>query len=290
VAAGTALAVAYWPERGTASGTGIGDGKAGGTATGATAGGSAGPGAVPTAFVGAWEGVVRGTPDAPYETTRVEIGQGSTGEKVGVYAHVTGDRLCMGRSTLVRADQGSVVLGESDTTVSVPEGRCTPAAHQTLALRSAQVLEWRSGAVKVTLRRVRSGPEVVPAKLVGDWKRIPFAELPPGQEDLYGSEITISQGPVGAPLVRMRDTHPVLDDETGLPTSGTVTCYREAVVGAVGDVVVLGPPRLDEEQSDKDCERWTDSQSLRITRVGGKEMLHTYSMAADGEPGEYVRD
>ncbi|MFF8383907.1 protein kinase [Streptomyces kanasensis] len=282
--AGTALTVAYWPERGTPSGAG------GGKAGGVTGDGTAGPGVVPAGYPGAWEGVVRGTPGAPYETIRVEIGQGRPGEKVGVYAHVTGDRLCMGRSTLVRADQGAVVLGESDITVSVPEGRCTPAAHQTLALRSAQVLEWRSGAVKVTLRRVRSGPEVVPAKLVGDWKRIPFTELPPGQEDLYGSEITLSQGPVGAPLVRMRDTHPVLDDETALPTSGTVTCYRTAVVGAVGDVVVLGPPQLDEEQSDKDCERWTDSQSLRITRVGGKEMLHTYSMAADGEPGEYVRD
>ncbi|MGW7468209.1 serine/threonine-protein kinase [Streptomyces xantholiticus] len=246
-------------------------------------------GIVPDDFLGAWEGVLRGSADAPYETGRIEITQGRAGEKAGVYVHVTGERLCMGRSTLVSADADRIVFGESDVTTSVPEKRCTPAAHQTLTVRSPEVLEWTSGDVSATFHRSKNGPRTVPPAFVGHWQqKFDVLDAPPDYEDPRTFEMTVTQGPVGAPLVRFTENYPRTDDETGEQTGDLVHCESTAVLGGVGDLLVLGPPQL-EPGSDPECSPSGSAQNLRIDRFEGKERLLMYGMSADGEPAEYFR-
>ncbi|MGA4956943.1 serine/threonine-protein kinase [Streptomyces lavendulocolor] len=246
--------------------------------------------AVPATFLGAWEGVLRGTDTAPYETARIEIAQGAPGDKAGVYVHVGGERLCMGRSTLVSVDEDRIVFGESDVTTSVPAGRCTPAAHQKLTVRSPEVLEWSSGAATATFRRARSGPGVVPKEFLGHWKDVPNPDVSDPRQDLYSHEVIITQGPVGAPLVRFQQSYPRTDEETGEPLSGTVNCAETAVLGGAGGLLVLGPATVDTAASDRECTASGASTNLRIQRVQGKERLLVYGMDADGEPGEFSKE
>ncbi|MGW0775989.1 serine/threonine-protein kinase [Streptomyces sp. NPDC002835] len=259
-------------------------------ATGSPAGSSnSSGGIVPDDFLGAWEGVLRGSADAPYETGRIEITQGRAGEKTGVYVHVSGERLCMGRSTLVSADADRIVFGESDVTTSVPEKHCTPAAHQTLTVRSPDVLEWTSGDVSATFHRSRSGPKAVPPAFVGHWQqKFEVLDAPPDHEENRTFEMTVTQGPVGTPLVRFSENYPRVDDETGAETGDLVHCESTAVLGGVGDLVVLGPP-LPEPGSDRECSPSGSSQNLRVDRVEGRERILMYGMSADGEPAEYFR-
>ncbi|MFJ8645535.1 serine/threonine-protein kinase [Streptomyces sp. NPDC093546] len=246
---------------------------------------------VPAAFRGAWEGVVKGTQEAPYETARIEIGTGVPGEKAGTYVHVTGDRLCMGRSALVSADEDKVVFGESDVTTSVPAKTCTPAAHQTLTLTSPDVLKWTSGAATATFRKARSGPQVVPEEFLGHWKDVPHPDVSDPNQDLYSHEVIIMQGPVGAPLVRFQQSYPHTDEETGEPLAGTsVNCAETAVLGGAGDLLVLGPATVDAAVSDRECTASGASVNLRIQRVDGKDRLLVYGMDADGEPGEFSKE
>ncbi|MFI6105917.1 serine/threonine-protein kinase [Streptomyces sp. NPDC051310] len=261
-----------------------------GPAAGSTTGRKA-PDTVPAAFRGAWEGVVKGTQDAPYETARIEITGGAPGDKAATWAQVTGERLCMGRSTLVSADEDKVVLGESDVTAGVPAGRCTPAAHQTLTMTTPDVLQWTSGAVSATFRKVRTASDIVPKAFLGTWKQAPHPEVPEAERDLYTSEITISQGPVGAPLVHFSDSYPKTDEGTGEPAGGSLNCASTALLGGAGNLVIIGPPTLD-TGSDAGCEEYGAgaSQSLRVDRFEGKDRLLVYGMAADGEPGEYFKE
>ncbi|MCX5207279.1 serine/threonine protein kinase [Streptomyces sp. NBC_00237] len=247
-----------------------------------------GAGIVPAGFLGAWEGVVRGTHDNPSETRRVEIGQGRTGEKAGTYVMVGPDRLCMGRSVLVKASDDAVVLGESNVTASVPAKRCKPSARQTLTLRSADLLEWKSGSETATLKRAKAGAEAVPARFVGEWKNAPSKHRTPEEQDRYQTNMTVTQGPVGAPLVRIDESYPRTGDE-GQPVEGDVRCIRTATVGGVGNLVIVGPALLNPDESDAQCVTDLTSRSLHIIRWEGKEMLQDYSMGTDSEPGEYVR-
>ncbi|GGU29178.1 serine/threonine-protein kinase [Streptomyces lavendofoliae] len=246
--------------------------------------------AVPAGFLGAWEGVLRGTETAPYETARIEITEGAPGDKAAVHVHVGGERLCMGRSTLVSADEDKIVFGESDVTTSVPAKRCTPAAHQKLTVRSPEVLEWSSGAATATFRRARSGPRVVPSEFLGRWKDVPHPDVSDPQADLYEHEVTITQGPVGAPLVRFAHSFPRTDEETGEPLPDTVHCEQTAVLGGAGTLLVLGPATVDAAASDRECTASGASANLRIQRVDGKDRLLVYGMDADGEPGEFSKE
>ncbi|MGW2562065.1 serine/threonine-protein kinase [Streptomyces sp. NPDC001514] len=290
LAGGGALATAYWPDRAPESyektpggTTGTGDAEGGETERGEA-------GDVPDVFIGAWEGVLKGTEDNPKSTGRIEIGQGRKGRKTAVYVQVTGDRLCMGRSVLVSADDDMIVFGESDVTTSVPASECLPAAHQTLTMRSQDVMEWTSGAVTATFRRTKAGPQIVPAAFVGSWKQH-FDELAGGnQNDLFNNTVTITQGPVGAPLIRFEDSYPKTDGATGEPLDATVNCASTAVLGGVGNLLVIGPRVPDLRASDPDCSPDGASQSLRIDRFEGKQRLLMYGMGPDGEPAEYFRD
>ncbi|MFF8844928.1 serine/threonine-protein kinase [Streptomyces sp. NPDC015127] len=278
LAAGGVGAAALWPEKKPAD---TGERPASGPDT---------AGDVPQSFVGAWEGVLDGTADSPYSTGRIQITQGRTGEKTAVYVTVTGERLCMGRSVLVSADADRIVFGESDVTLSVPEGQCTPAAHQTLTVRSPDVLQWTSGAATATFRRTASGPEAVPARFLGTWTEDESgAEWGPGQAELFERRVTVTQGPVGSAVVRFETTTPRTDETTGEPTGGTFQCASTAVLGGIGNLLVLGPPTSDEQASDPECTPDTSSQNLRTDRFEGEERLLVYGMSADGEPGVYLR-
>ncbi|MFC8290140.1 protein kinase [Streptomyces sp. NPDC057242] len=279
VAAAATAAYAFWP--GPATGAGAdGKGKQGKGRTTAPAG------IVPAAFLGAWEGVLQGGEDHPRETARIEITQGPAGTKNAVYVQVSESRLCMGRSRLVSADEDEVVYGESDVTTSVPAARCTPAAHQTLSLRSPDVLEWTSGAARATFRKAPTGTSVVPARFLGEWQNVPRPEVHGDLDGRYGTWVTVTQGPVGTRVVRFRDVFPRTDEE-GSPTAGTVSCGSSAVLGGSGNLLVVGPQVRDQAAWDPECAE-NGSSYLGIVRWKGEERLLVYPML-DGEPGEYRR-
>lgn len=279
VAAAATAAYTFWP--GPATGTdGKGERGTGGTAAPAPAG------IVPAAFLGAWEGVLQGGEDHPRETVRIEITQGPAGAKNAVYTQVSENRLCMGRSRLVSADEDEVVYGESDVTTSVPAARCTPAAHQTLALRSPDVLEWTSGAARATFRKAPTGTSVVPARFLGEWQNVPRPEVYGDQDGRYGTWVTVTQGPVGTRVVRFRDVFPRLDEE-GAPTPETVSCGSTAVLGGSGNLLVVGPQVRDQGAWDPECAE-NGSSYLQVVRGKGEDRLLVYPMV-DAEPGEYRR-
>ncbi|WP_426364636.1 serine/threonine-protein kinase [Streptomyces sp. E-08] len=279
VAAAAGAAYTYWPENGGTGGT------AGGRKNGGTA--DRPPGIVPAAFLGAWEGVLKGSADVPYETRRIEITQGPAGARAAVYTHVTGEQLCMGRATLISATEGELVLGEAEITASVPAQRCTPAARQTLTLRSTDVVEWGSGVAKSTFRRVEAGTDVVPAAYVGTWKQAPDTLTQP-DPDRWSYRLIVTQGPVGAPLVRFEQSYPRMDDQ-GNALAEDIDCAATALVGGAGSLLVIGPETRDPAGWDPDCVE-NGSGNLRIVRYKGKERLQLYGMSGDGEPAEFVRD
>ncbi|MFC9591936.1 serine/threonine-protein kinase [Streptomyces sp. NPDC056944] len=280
VAAAAGAAYTYWPGNGGTGGT-AGGRKNGGTTADRPAG------IVPAAFLGAWEGVLKGSADVPYETRRIEITQGPAGARAAVYTHVTGEQLCMGRATLVSATEGELVLGEAEITASVPAQRCTPAARQTLTLRSTDVVEWGSGVAKSTFRRVEAGTDVVPAAYVGTWKQAPDTMTQP-DPDRWSYRLIVTQGPVGAPLVRFEQSYPRMDDQ-GNALTEDIDCAATALVGGAGSLLVIGPETRDPDSWDPDCVE-NGSGNLRIVRYKGKERLQLYGMSADGEPAEFVRD
>ncbi|MFF7180074.1 protein kinase [Streptomyces sp. NPDC008121] len=290
IAAGTALAVAaaatvtyvVWPGRDTG-----GDGRKNPTG-GQSGDASARPaGIVPAAFLGAWEGVQRGSADHPRETARIEIGQGAAGSKIAVYVQVGEERLCMGRSRLVSADEDKVVLGESDVTTSVPDQRCTPAAHQTLTLRSPDVVEWSSGTVKATFRKARTGTDIVPERLVGRWKMENDPLIYGENRDRYSDEVTVTQGPVGATVFRRVHVYPRLDDE-GNPRPDSVSCTFTSILAGSGTPLIIGPGTTVADASDSDCEDAGTAGYLTVDRFKGRDRLLVFPML-DGEPGEYYR-
>ncbi|MFF8610175.1 serine/threonine-protein kinase [Streptomyces sp. NPDC015346] len=282
VAAAASLTYVFWPD----PAKGADEQK--NRARGQTGDVSARPaGIVPAAFLGAWEGVQRGSADHPRETARIEIGQGAAGAKTAVYVQVSDERLCMGRSRLVSADEDKVVLGESDVTTSVPAQRCTPAAHQTLTLRSPDVLEWSSGAAKATFRKARTGTDIVPAAFVGTWKMKNDPLVYGENADRYTDEVTITQGPIGAPVYRSVQVYPRQDEEGNL-TGDAVSCTWTAMLAGSGTPLVIGPTTPDPDSSDPDCSQTGNSGYLTIVRSEGKERLLVFPML-DGEPGEYHR-
>ncbi|MFD6530177.1 protein kinase [Streptomyces sp. NPDC060184] len=272
---------------GTDVGTGVSTGDDG--SYGSRPWGPNGPGDVPEVYLGAWEGVLKGADDAPYATGRIEIGQGTRGHKTATWVQVFGGRLCMGRSVLVDADEDHIVFGASDVTTGIPADRCTPAAHQTLAVRSPDIMEWTSGAVHSLFRRAASGTRAVPAAFLGTWKRAPMPHLGRGERHLYRYAVTVTQGPVGAPLIRYVSRTPKLDPDTGLPNVAPVDCASSAVVGGAGELLIAGPDMLSAaDRADPDCFS-NGSQYLRIDTFEGRERLLVYGMSADGEPAEYYR-
>ncbi|MFF9147805.1 serine/threonine-protein kinase [Streptomyces sp. NPDC014861] len=281
VAAAAGVGYALWPFGGGAGAPG-GDGK--GTGSGSSSAASAPAGSVPAAFLGAWEGVLRGTSEHPRETVRIELVQGATGTKTAVYTHVGDNRLCMGRSRLISADEDKVVLGESDVTTSVPARRCMAAAHQTLTLRSPEVLEWTSGTAKATFHKARTGPEVLPAEYLGRWKMKPLVEGP--EADRYTDEVTVTQGAVGSAVLRVLSVYPRTDAE-GNQLADAVNCTWTAILASTTPPYVLGPMDL-EPGADRECVRDDPGGYLTLTTYKGKEILQVYPMY-DTEPGEYHR-
>lgn len=281
MAAAATATYTFWPDPNTGGDEQKNRGK------GQTDGVSARPaGIVPGGFLGAWEGVIQGTADHPRETARIEITQGAVSAKNAVYVQVSEGRLCMGRSRLVSADEDKVVYGESDVTSSMPAQRCTPAAHQTLTLRSPDVLEWTSGAAKATFRKAPTGTAVVPARFLGRWRSKPMPEIYGDNDDRYRTEVTVSQGPIGTQLVRFTDVFPRMND-AGEITTDIVSCGSTAVLAGVGDLLVVGPQAKDAGSSDAECPE-AGASYLVADKWEGKDRLLVYPMI-DAEPGEFLR-
>ncbi|MFB7606052.1 serine/threonine-protein kinase [Streptomyces gardneri] len=281
VAAAAGATYTFWPDPDTGGDEQKNRGK------GQTDGVSARPaGIVPGSFLGAWEGVIQGTADHPRETARIEITQGAAGAKSAVYVQVSESRLCMGRSRLVSADEDKVVLGESDVTTSVPAQRCTPAAHQTLALRSPDVLEWTSGAAKATFRKAPTGTAVVPARYLGRWRSKPMREVYGDNDDRYRTEVTVTQGPIGTPVIRITDVFPRTND-AGEATTDVVSCASTSVLAGVGAFLVIGPQTKETGNTDSECPE-NGSSYVVVDTWEGKDRLLVYPMV-DAEPGEFVR-
>ncbi|MFI9294402.1 serine/threonine protein kinase [Streptomyces gardneri] len=281
VAAAAGATYTFWPDPDTGGDEQKNRGK------GQTDGVSARPaGIVPGSFLGAWEGVIQGTADHPRETARIEITQGAAGAKSAVYVQVSESRLCMGRSRLVSADEDKVVLGESDVTTSVPAQRCTPAAHQTLTQRSPDVLEWTSGAAKATFRKAPTGTAVVPARYLGRWRSKPMREVYGDNDDRYRTEVTVTQGPIGTPVIRITDVFPRTND-AGEATTDVVSCASTSVLAGVGAFLVIGPQTKETGNTDSECPE-NGSGYVVVDTWEGKDRLLVYPMV-DAEPGEFVR-
>ncbi|MBM9617330.1 serine/threonine-protein kinase [Streptomyces zhihengii] len=225
--------------------------------------------AVPEEFTGAWEGVVEGDPQYPRRTLRLEVTQGGTGDLVASYIDTDGEHQCAGRGALVSAGAGTLVVGEGRITAQMPQGRCGPAARQTLTARSPSVLTWTSGGLSADLHRSAGGPEAVPAEYVGVW--VPANELYREKE-----MIRVVQGPAGGRLVR-------ISAEAGMGDGTEQYCESSYVVGAVSPVLALGPGTYTAE-SGEDCRQ---PDSVFLTVADGRMLL--YSMAVDAEPAEFVR-
>ncbi|MFF9338983.1 serine/threonine-protein kinase [Streptomyces sp. NPDC014773] len=283
VAAAAGVGYAFWPLGGP-DGTPGGDGRGTGSSSASSSTGSRPAGAVPDAFLGAWEGVLQGTPEHPRETVRIELSQGPAGAKTAVYTHVGDGRLCMGRSRLVSADEDKVVLGESTVTTSVPAQRCTAAAHQTLTLRSPEVLEWTSGAARTTFHKARTGSEILPEEYLGRWKAKPLVEGP--EADRYTDEVTVAQGAVGAAVLRTLSVYP-RTDEQGNTLSDAVNCTWTAILATTTPPYVTGPMTL-EPGADPDCVRDDLGSYLVLTTYKGEKIFQVYPMT-DTEPAEYRR-
>ncbi|KQX45523.1 MULTISPECIES: serine/threonine-protein kinase [unclassified Streptomyces] len=280
VAAAAGLTYTFWPDPGTGSDDQKNRARGAGDVSARPAG------IVPAAFLGAWEGVVQGSAEFPRETARIEIAQGAVGSKSAVYVQVTENRMCMGRSRLVSADEDKVVYGESDVTTSVPAQRCVPAAHQTLTLRSPDVLEWSSGTTKTTYRKARRGPAAVPARFLGHWSRIPTPEIYGASDSRFTSEVTITQGPVGAPVLSVIDGYPRTVD--GVNTDEDWACGTTSVLAGAGtSMLVVGPRSRDTTAWDRECQEGL-SQFLVVDTFEGKDRLLVYPML-DGEPNAYRR-
>lgn len=249
------------------------------------------------AFVGAWEGAVRGSAVHPRETLRIEIRRGTVGDKVAVYSNVTGERFCMGRSTLtdIGPDGKSVTMSRSEVTLSLPATRCMPAPDHALKLRSDDVLEWSSGAVTATLRKVRAGDQTLSAGFSGVWERRAQEENPETPPDLFNERITLTRGPVGADFLRLEQTNPELDGETGERTGRLLNCTSTGILAAAGDVVVVGHLQLDEEASDRRCEPNSLSAvpsqalTLRLERKDLGDRLVVVPFGEDTEPSLFAR-
>ncbi|MFE1271607.1 serine/threonine-protein kinase [Streptomyces sp. NPDC058758] len=282
VAAAAGVGYAFWPQGGP-GGT-PGDGRGTGSSSASSATGSRPAGAVPAAFLGAWEGVLQGTPENPRETVRIELSQGPAGAKTAVYTHVGDGRLCMGRSRLVSADEDKVVLGESTVTTSVPARRCMAAAHQTLTLRSPEVLEWTSGAARATFHKARTGSEVLPAEYLGRWRMKPLVEGP--EADRYTDEVTVAQGAVGAAVLRTLSAYPRTDEE-GNALADAVNCSWTAILATTTPPYVVGP-LTPEPGADPECVRDDLGSYLVLTTYKGEKVFQVYPMT-DTEPAEYHR-
>ncbi|MFD8016025.1 serine/threonine protein kinase, partial [Streptomyces sp. NPDC059762] len=281
VAAAAGVGYALWPFGGPGT---IPDGRGSGSSSSSASSSARPAGAVPAAFLGAWEGVLQGSPEVPRETIRIELAQGAPGAKTAVYTHVGDNRLCMGRSRLVSADEDRVVLGESDVTTSVPPQRCMAAAHQTLTLRSPEVLEWSSGTAKATFHKARTGSEILPAKYLGRWRMKPLVDGP--DADRYTDEVTITQGAVGATVYRSLNVYP-RTDEQGNTLADAVNCTRTAILATTTPPYVLGPMAL-EPGGDSECVSDDLGSYMVLTTYKGEEILQVYPMV-DTEPGEYHR-
>ncbi|MFH8726378.1 serine/threonine-protein kinase [Streptomyces termitum] len=276
VAAAAGVGYTLWPTAGA-------DAAPGGTTAG---GASRTSGIVPAAFLGAWEGVLQGDQERPLETVRIELSQGPAGAKTALYSHVADGRLCMGRSRLVSADEDKVVLGESDVTLSQPAQRCTAAAHQTLTLRSPEVLEWTSGTAKATFRKTVTGSKILPEAYLGRWvmRSDPLVDGP--DADRYTNEVTLSQGPVGSVVFRSDSTWPRTDKD-GNPLDDSVHCTWTALLAGTTAPLVVGPQTAPAD-ADPEC---------RVGDVGSYLVMDTYkgeprllvSPMTESEPSEFYR-
>ncbi|MGW2780383.1 hypothetical protein ACWC3X_03890 [Streptomyces populi] len=268
--AATATALVLHHKGGTDAGA---DGKpsaarSASSASGAAASPSAGPG-VPKDFVGAWEGVLKGDVGHPRRVLRLDVSTGRPGDKVAAYIDTDGYAQCTGRAELVSADTDALVVGEGQVTAEVPKGRCEPLPRQTLTVRSRDVLVWKSGDLTAELYRSAGGREAVPDKYAGVW-------VPANETYREKGMLRISREPVGGHLVEIWETD-VLGD-------GSENCDNTFAVGAVSPVLVLSPAMYAADAG-KD-RRQPDSIFFMVGRDG---RLLEFGMAADAEPGEWVR-
>ncbi len=146
-----------------------------------------------------------------------------------------------------------------------------------------------------TLRKVASGPEVVPERFVGTWERRADEEVPDTPTDLYNERLVITQGPIGAPVLRLEQSNPELDEETGERTGRTLTCASTGVLAGSGDLLLVGPMQLDADASDRECRQNSLNAApsspgvLRVERVDGKERLLSAPFGEDTSYAVFAR-
>lgn len=97
--------------------------------------------------------------------------------------------------------------------------------------------------------------------------------------------MTITQGPVGAPVVNTLDGYPRTVD--GVLMDEDWSCGTTAVLAGVGGQLIVGPSTRDTNAWDRECQEGL-SRYLVVDKLNGKDRLLVYPML-DGEPNEYYR-
>ncbi|WP_255949007.1 serine/threonine-protein kinase [Streptomyces odontomachi] len=163
----------------------------------------------------------------------------------------TVDELCEAKAGLRERTDRRAVLDSGEVTrthpADAPDAPCSLPDHQTVTV-TKDGLHWVSGDMSADLTRANTGKRVVPTSYLGTWR-----PAPPGASTAYphathdpngadGATVTVSQGPVGAPVVHTTGT-----------VHGRHCAWTESLISIRDGILVMGPYEVDPDKSDAGC-------------------------------------
>ncbi|WP_449657302.1 serine/threonine protein kinase [Streptomyces johnsoniae] len=245
--------------------------------------GSGSDAAIEEGYLGAWQGEYENASGEVREL-RFEITQGAEGEIVGSALTLSPTILC---SYEVRLDSFEERLSFTEESAwAVPSHQTTETCRdnstpQTLQLsENGEEMTWNYGEQTATLSPADTASEAnVPETLLGAWRDEWRDEGLDGEEVDGEDIITISQGPIGEPVLRFERSEA---DEL-------VCAWDNRLVKVEGREITLGPDVLDESVSDPDCgvysgfRLWHEEDDDDTIKV-------IWLTALDNDPGEFERN
>jgi serine/threonine protein kinase len=243
--------------------------------------GDSGESGIDERYLGAWQGEYT-TESGEVRNLRFEIDDGEEGERIGSAYTLSPTILCV-YDVLLESFDESLAFTEQAGEWAVPQDQLSEACRdngtpQTLTLAAdGRELLWEYEGQRATLEAAdRAGPENIPATLLGTWTD----EWRDNDDDIDGLDtITITQGPVGEPLLRYAR------EENGEPA-----CTWENRLVLVNDrQVTFGPDVLVDSGEDADCgvfsgfRLWHEEGVEDTVRIQWLDNL-------ERDPGEFVRN
>ncbi len=253
-------------------------------ATQLTGGSGSGSGsAIDEGYLGAWQGEYENESGEVREL-RFEITQGSEGEIVGSALTLSPTILCAYDVRLDSFDERLSFTQESDW--AVPSGQTDEACRdnstpQTLQLaENGRELTWAYNEQTATLHPGDAAAEAnVPETLLGEWRDEWQDEGLDGEETDGEDIITISQGPIGEPVLRFER----------FEGEESVCTWENRLVQVEGREITLGPDVLVESVSDPACGVYS---GFRLWHEEGDEdtIKVLWLTGLQDDPGEFERN